>query len=64
MKKRANEMPVDEVVVYCVSCCKSMHIGGKKPRYLIDLLFNEETFPGVYEPDKWHQAVDRFIAEH
>ena len=44
MKKRASEMPVDDVVVYCVSCCKSMHIGGKKPRYMIDLLFERILF--------------------
>jgi Fe-S oxidoreductase len=51
MKKRAGEMPVENIVVYCVSCIKSMHIGGKTPRYLIDLLFGEETHPGVFEPD-------------
>ncbi|MHB8983874.1 MAG: (Fe-S)-binding protein, partial [Carboxydocellales bacterium] len=64
MKKRAAEMPVQDVVVYCVSCCKSMHIGGKKPRYMLDLLFGEETFPGIFEPDEWHAQLDKFIGEH
>jgi len=64
MKKRASEMPVEDVAVYCVSCCKSMHIGGKKPRYLIDLLFGEDTIPGTYEPDLWHAEIDKFISEH
>jgi Fe-S oxidoreductase len=64
MKKRAAEMPVEDVVVYCVSCCKSMHIGGKKPRYLVDLLFGEATTIGVFEPDEWHKEIDKFISEH
>ncbi|PKM94185.1 MAG: hypothetical protein CVU84_12035 [Firmicutes bacterium HGW-Firmicutes-1] len=64
MKKRAGEMPVDDVVVYCVSCCKSMHIGGKKPRYMIDLLFDEETVADVYEPDEWHALLNQFIEVH
>ncbi len=64
MKKRASEMPADEVVVYCVSCSKSMFIGGKRPRYLVDLLFGEETLPGTLEPDDWHAELDVFIAAH
>lgn len=64
MKKRAQEMPAEDVVVYCVSCCKSMHIGGKNPRYLVDLLFGEETIPGTFEPDEWHDEINNFIEEH
>jgi len=64
MKMRAAQMPCDDVVVYCVSCCKSMHIGGKKPRYLVDLLFGEPTLPGTFEPEEWHRELDVFIAAH
>ncbi len=64
MNKRAAEMPVDDVVVYCVSCIKAMHIGGKRPRYLVDLLFKERTEPGVVEPEEWHGMLDEFIATH
>ncbi|MEK6264688.1 MAG: (Fe-S)-binding protein [Clostridium sp.] len=64
MKKRANEMPADNVVVYCVSCSKSMYIGGKKPRYLVDLLFGEDTIVDSFEPDDWHGQLDKFINEH
>ncbi|HPS79620.1 MAG TPA: hypothetical protein PLS53_15775 [Thermoanaerobaculaceae bacterium] len=64
MAKRAGEMPAEDVVVYCVSCCKSMHIGGKRPRYMVDLLFGEESTPGTFEPDAWHAEVDAFIAAH
>ena len=42
MRTRAAEMPVEDVVVYCVSCSKAMHIGGKQPRYIVDLLFAED----------------------
>jgi Fe-S oxidoreductase len=64
MKARAEEMPAQDVVVYCVSCCKSMHIGGRTPRYLVDLLFGEETSIGTFEPDEWHGSLNKFIDEH
>lgn len=61
MKKRSNEMPCDNVVVYCVSCIKAMHIGGKNPRYIVDLLFGEETGIGTFEPEAWHDELQKFI---
>lgn len=64
MKKRASEMPCENVTVYCISCIKSMHIGGKKPRYIIDLLFGEETKVGTFEPDAWHDELQKFIDGH
>lgn len=64
MIKRTSEMPVEDVVVYCVSCSKSVFIGGKKPHYMIDLLFNEETLPKTYEPEEWHKEIDEFIKNH
>lgn len=64
MKKRSDEMPCDDVVVYCVSCIKAIHIGGKKPRYIVDLLFGEETTAGTFEPDAWHHELQKFIDEH
>jgi hypothetical protein len=41
-----------------------LHNGGKRPRYLVDLLFGEETVPGVCDPDAWLAQVDAFIEEH
>ena len=64
MIKRASEMPVDDVAVYCVSCAKAMFVGGKKPRYMIDLLFEEETIPKTYEPDAWHKEIDEYMSRH
>lgn len=64
MIKRASEMPCDDVVVYCISCVKSIYIGGKQPHYLIDLLFENETVPKTYEPDEWHQELNEYIEKH
>lgn len=64
MKERAHEMPCENVVVYCVSCIKAIYIGGKKPRYMVDLLFGEETQIGTFEPDEWHSELNKFIDEH
>ena len=64
MIKKASEMPLDDVVVYCVSCIKSTFVGGKKPHYMIDLLFGEETVSKTYEPDAWHKELDVYIEKH
>ncbi|MCX6649218.1 MAG: (Fe-S)-binding protein [Candidatus Bathyarchaeota archaeon] len=64
MRRRAAEMPVEDVVVYCVSCVKSMFIGGKKPRYMVDLLFGEETVPQTTDTVEWHIQVDEFTRTH
>ncbi len=57
-------MPCDDVCVYCVSCIKSMHIGGKNPRHLIDLLMGESTEPQISDTIKWHEQLQDYIEEH
>jgi Fe-S oxidoreductase len=64
MINRASEMPLDDIVVYCVSCIKSVFNGGKKPHYIIDLLFEDETVPKTYEPDDWHSELNLYIEKH
>jgi Fe-S oxidoreductase len=64
MKEKAASMPESDVIVYCVSCSKSITNGGKSPRYLVDLLFDEETVPGTCDPVAWHEELDQFIAVH
>jgi hypothetical protein len=64
MKKRTAEMPAEDVVVYCISCSKSVFIGGKTPHYLVDLLFNEETIPETLDPDEWHRELKEYIDLH
>ncbi len=41
-----------------------MHIGGKRPRHMVDLLFGEDTPPGTFEPSEWHAQLDEFIETH
>ncbi|MDR2891772.1 MAG: (Fe-S)-binding protein [Deltaproteobacteria bacterium] len=64
MCRRASSMPYDDVCVYCGSCIKSMHIGGKKPRYIVDLLFDEPTDPQVYDTELWHKELDAYSDRH
>lgn len=64
MHLRAQSMPCEEVCVYCVSCIKAIHIGDKKPRYLLDLLFGEETEPQIYDTKLWHEQLERYIIAH
>lgn len=64
MKKRADSMPCENVCVYCVSCIKSMYIGGKTPRYLVDLLMNEKSDPQVYDTVKWHEELQEYTDNH
>jgi Fe-S oxidoreductase len=64
MIQRASEMPRPEVVVYCVSCIKAMANGGRRPRYLVDLLCGEETDPQTRDPGQWHAQLDEYIAQH
>ena len=64
MKQRADSMPCDDVCVYCVSCVKSMYIGGKTPRYLVDLLMGETTQPQIYDTVLWHKQLQDYIDAH
>lgn len=64
MKERADSMPCQDVCVYCVSCIKSIHIGGKNPRYILDLLFSEPTETQVFDTIEWHNMLQKFIDAH
>jgi Fe-S oxidoreductase len=64
MQKRADSMPCNDVCVYCISCIKSMHIGGKTPRYIIDLLMDESTEPQIYDTVQWHNQLQEYIEKH
>jgi hypothetical protein len=64
MRAKARSMPEDDVLVYCVSCSKSMFNGGLSPYYLVDLLFDEATTPGTLDPDEWHAELDEFMETH
>ena len=40
---RAGEFPEKNIVVYCTGCARSFSVTDKRPRHLLDLLFNEPT---------------------
>ncbi len=63
-RKRASQMPCQDVAVQCISCMKSMAIGGKRPRYIPDLIFNQETEPGSLDMVKYHDELQSFIDSH
>lgn len=64
MKRRADSMPCEDVCVYCVSCVKSMYIGEKTPRHLVDLLMHEVTDPQTHDTVKWHDQLQKYIDCH
>ncbi len=64
MKARADEMPCEDVVVYCASCIMSMTVGGKRPRYILDLLFNEPTDMKTLGADDWNGKLRQFRNTH
>ena len=64
MVRRAADMPAEDVALYCVSCVKAVHIGGKKPRHLADFLLGEPTLPLTFEPEEWHRELDAYIDAH
>jgi len=63
-KKRANQMPCRDVVVYCVSCILSMATGGKTPHHMVDLVLNEETNMQETRLDVYHDMLNQYIEEH
>lgn len=64
MKKRTAEMPLEEVIVYCISCIQSVSIGGKHPRYLPDLLFGLDTLPRKLDTEEWHRELEVYVEKH
>lgn len=63
-KRRAEQFPCENVVVYCIGCVRSMREGGKLSRYLPDLIFGEETQPMMASLDEYHRALDAYIGTH
>ena len=60
MKERANTLPEEDVVAYCVSCIKALAIGGKTPHHIFDLVFSKETKTGEIDLDMWHGMIDEY----
>lgn len=63
-QRRADQMPCDNVVVYCIGCVRAMAQGGKRPRYLPDLIFGRDTPPMAESLDDYHLALEHYICLH
>jgi Fe-S oxidoreductase len=64
MVEKAQEMPVNEIVVHCVSCIMAVFNGGKSPKYMADLLFGENTQFNNIDLDIWHDRLREYIDNH
>lgn len=64
MTERAQSMPCEDVCAYCISCIKAIYVGGKKPRYLLDLLMGEDTDAQTSDTVKWHEQLATYIEQH
>ncbi len=63
-RSRAAQMPCEDVVVTCISCVRAMTVGGKRPRYLPDLIFARET-PLMHDGlTDYHCALEECIDAH
>lgn len=63
-RRRAAQMPCDDVVVYCIGCVRSMTAGGKRPLYLPELVFGGKTEPMLKTLDEYHDELDDYIGLH
>ncbi len=63
-KRRADQMPCKNVAVQCVTCIKSMAIGGKTPQYLPDLFLNETTELQDLDMVSYHNELQEYIDKH
>lgn len=63
-KKRAAQMPCDDVVVYCIGCVRSMTVGGKRPLYMPDLILAHQTKRMDNTLDEYHNELNDYIAAH
>lgn len=63
-RNRAAQMPCEDVVVYCIGCVRSMTVGGKRPRYLPDLVFGRETPPMTNTLTGYHNDLENYIRQH
>lgn len=64
MRRRADEMPCQDVVTYCSSCIMSMTVGGRRPRFILDLLFGEPTDMKDITPTRWNSCLADFRKSH
>lgn len=64
MRMRAEEMPCHDVVVYCTSCIQGIALGGRQPRFILDLLYGEPTSNHKGGICSWNDTLKDFRIKH
>ncbi len=64
IKLRADQMPAQDVLVYCIGCVRAMQSGGNQPHHLLDLLFNHKAEAMLDTLDEYHSRLNGYIDCH
>ncbi len=64
IQMRADQMPCNDVVVYCIGCVRAMQSGGKQPHHLLDLLFDQTDSDMLDTLDEYHGRLVDYINCH
>lgn len=64
IRMRADQMPCDNVVVYCIGCVRAMQSGGKTPLYLPELILGRTTAPMPDTLEEYHTNLVDYIEKH
>lgn len=64
IRRRADEFPCQDVVVYCIGCERAMFSAGKKARYMPDLLLGRKTEFRTDTLDEYHSRLQNYIDAH
>lgn len=57
IENRAASMPCPEVAVYCVACINPINMGGRNPRYILDLMLNQPTAVPNINFEEWLEKL-------
>jgi Fe-S oxidoreductase len=60
-RKRAADLPCDDVAVYCTSCMYNLRDAGKNTHHLIDLIFNEKSAPTPMKLKEWRESKSEYM---
>jgi Fe-S oxidoreductase len=65
LRKSAESLPVDDVLVYCISCMKVLAQAGKHTHLLLDLLMGNPSDPGEGKMGKaWYLSLKEYQKKH
>lgn len=64
IQMRADQMPCQDVVVYCIGCVRAMESGGKRAHHMLDLMFGFAGEPMGETLDEYHKRLACYIDRH